>query len=214
MQRRTFLGLAAGAGAIGALGAAAELTDGRAAPPATRAEEPVPATGQRNSPVIAADTRTAGSKTHGTVQQSASVLDLDPSNRYALVTRYRLVPGANETGSEWKTASLTAEHDWNAGSLVSHSGDVVPAEEGNADSNLHLETARSTGRYRWHLTFDTASGDSHIFRFATVVDRTEPPETDDALADAMFGAGFTKELSRATKRGRATARLVREESSE
>ncbi|MDL0123663.1 hypothetical protein [Halobacterium salinarum] len=138
MQRRTLLGLAASAGVVGVLGTTAAIADKPSAPPATHAKEPVPSTGQRDSPIVATDTTTAGRETYGTVRQSASVLDLELTNRYALVTKYRLIPGANETGTEWKTASLTVEHGWNSGSLVSHSGDVVPADDGNADSNLYL----------------------------------------------------------------------------
>jgi len=208
MNRRTFLGLAVSAGGVGVLGTTAAIANEPPDPPAAHAEVPVPSTGQRDSPIVATDTTTAGSKMYGTVQQSASVLDLELSNRYALVTKYRLIPGANETGTEWKTASLTVEHGWNSGSLVSHSGDVVPADDGNADSNIHLGIGRSTRRYRWDLTFDTATGNSHIFRFATVVDREEPPETDDTLVDAMFGAGFTKGFLEGSERDRATARLV------
>ncbi|ELZ16993.1 hypothetical protein [Natrinema limicola] len=208
MKRRTFLGLVASTGVVGVLGATAAIADKPSAPPATHAEEPVPSTGQRDSPIVATDTTTAGHETYGSVRQSASVLDLELTNRYALVTKYRLIPRVNETGTEWKTASLTVEHGWKSGSLVSHSGDVVPADDGNADSNLYLGTDRSTRRYRWDLTFDTATGNSHIFRFATVVNREEPPETGDTLVDAMFGAGFTKGFLRASERDRATARLV------
>uniref|UniRef100_UPI00345C1108 hypothetical protein n=1 Tax=Haloarcula rubripromontorii TaxID=1705562 RepID=UPI00345C1108 len=164
MQRRTLLGLAASAGVVGVLGTTAAIADNPSAPPATHAKEPVPSTDQRDSPIVATDTTTAGREMYGTVRQSASVLDLESTNRYALVTKYRLIPGANETGTEWKAASLTVEHGWNSGSLVSHSGDVVPADDGNANSNLHLSTDRSTRRYRWHLTFDTATENSHIFR--------------------------------------------------
>ncbi|MBZ6494068.1 hypothetical protein KWG76_03915 [Haloterrigena longa] len=209
MERRTLLGLAASAGVVGVLGTKAGGADKPSIPPATYPEEPVASMGQRNSPVVATDTTTAGRKTYGTVRQSASVLDLEPTGHYALVTKYQLIPGSNyEARTEWKTASLTVEHGWDSGSLVSHSGDVVPADDGNADSNLYLGTDRSTRRYRWHLTFDTATGNSHIFRFATVVDREEAPETGDALVDAMFGAGFTKGFLRASERDLATARLV------
>lgn len=208
MKRRTFLGLAASAGGVGVLGATAAITNKPPTPPATHAEEPVLSTGQQDDPIMATDTTTAGREMSGTVQQSASVLDLELTNRYALVTKYRLIPGANETGTEWKTASLTVEHGWNSGTLVSHSGDIVPADDGNADSNLYLGTDRSTRRYRWNLTFDTATGNSHVFRFATVVDREEPPETDDTLVDTMFGAGFTKGFLRGSERYRATVRLV------
>lgn len=207
MQRRTLLGLAASAGVVGALGAS-RVADKPSIPPATYAEEPVPSTGQWNSPVVATDTTTAGSKTYGMVRQSASVLDLESTDRYALVTKYQLIPGSNyEARSGWKTAFLTVEHSWNSGSLVSHSGDVVPADDGNADSNLYLGTDRATRGYRWHLTFDAATGNSHTFRFATVVNREEAPEKRDALADVMFGAGFTKGYFRASERDLVTARL-------
>jgi len=209
MQRRTLLGLAASAGVVGVLGAKARFADKPSIPPATYAEEPVPSTGQRNSPVVATDTTTAGNKTYGTLRQSASVLDLESTDRYALVTRYQLIPGSNyEARNGWKTASLTVEHGWNSGSLVSHSGDVVPADDGNADSNLYLGTDRSARRYRWHLMFDAATGNSHTFRFATVVNREKAPEKGDALVDAMFGAGFTRGFLRASERDLVTARLV------
>ena len=107
-----------------------------------------------------------------------------------------------------ENASLTVEHDWNLGSLVSHSGDVVPADDGNADSNLYLGTDRFTRRYRWHLTFDAATGNSHTSRFATVVNSEEAPEKGDALADTMFSAGFTKGFLRASERDLVTARLI------
>lgn len=215
MQRRTLLGLTASAGAVGVLGATAGAVDKPSVPPAAHAEEPVPSTGERNSPVVATDTTTAGSKTYGTVRQSASVLDLESTDRYALVTKCQLIPGSNyEARSEWKTDSLTVEHSWHSGSLVSHSGDVVPAEDGNADSNLYLGIDRSTRRYRWHLTFDTATGNSHTFRFATVVDREKTPETGDALVDARFGAGFTKGFLRASEQDLATARLVMQRTNE
>lgn len=215
MRRRTLLGLAAGAGVVGVLGATAGVADKPSVPPARHAEEPVPPVGERNSPVVATDTTTAGSKTYGTVRQSAAVLDLEPTGRYALVTKYQLIPGSNYVaGTEWKTASLTVEHGWHSGSLVSHSGDVVPADDGNADSNLYLGTDRSTRQYRWHLTFDTATGNSHTFRFVTVMDREEAPETGDTLVDAMFGAGFTKGFLRPSERDLATARLVMQETNE
>jgi len=214
MQRRTLLGLATSAGVVGVLGATAAIADKPSAPPATHAEEPVSSMGQRDRPIVATDTTTAGREVYGTVQQSASVLDLESTNRYALVTKYRLIPGANETGTEWKSASLTVEHGWNSGSLVSHSGDVVPADDGNADSNLYLGTDQSTRRYRWDLKFDTAIGNSHIFRFSTVVDCEKAPEVGDTLVDAKFGAGFTKGFLRASERDRATARLVIQETNE
>jgi len=209
MQRRTLLGLAASGGVVGVLGAKAGVADQPSIPPATYAEEPVPSTGQWNSPIVAADTTTAGSKTYGTVRQSASILDLESTDRYALVTKYQLIPGSNyEARSGWKTASLTVEHGWNSGSLISHSGDVVPADDGNADSNLYLGTDRSTRRYRWHMTFDAATGNSHTFRFATVVNREEPPEKGEALAETMFGVGFTKGYLRSSERDIVTSRLT------
>ena len=215
MQRRTLLGLAASAGSIGVLGATAKAVDEPSAPPATHAQNPVASTGERNSPVVATDTTTAGSRMYGTVRQSASVLDLETAGRYALVAKYQLIPGSNyQAGTEWKTASLTVEQIWQSGSLVSHSGDVVPADDGNAGSNLYLETDRSTSQYRWHLTFDAPTGNSHIFRFATVVDRKEKPKTGDTLVDAMFGAGFTKGFLRASERDLATTQLVLQETNE
>ncbi|WP_254522315.1 hypothetical protein [Natrinema caseinilyticum] len=211
MHRRALLGLAAGAGIGGVLGVAGGVADRHSAPPATSAEEPVLPAREWNRPVVATDTTTAGSETYGTVRQHASVLDLEPAGRYALVTGYRLVPGSNfHAGSGWKTTSLTVEHAWRTGSIVSHPGDVVPADDGNGDgdSNLYIGTDRSTGRYRWHLTFDAATGDSRTFRFATVVDRDEPPEAGDGLVDATFGAGFTKGFLGASERDIATASLA------
>jgi len=217
MQRRTLLGLAASAGVVGVLGTKAGVANEPSIPPATYADERVPRKAQRNSPVVATDTTTAGnstpastSETYGTVRQFATVFDLESADRYALLTKYHLIPGSNynEAGNRWKIASLTVEHTWNSGSLVSHSGDVVPAADGNAHSNLYLGTDRSTSGYRWHLTFDAATGSSHTFRFATVVDREEAPEKGDGLADAKFGAGFTKGFLRASERDLATAHLV------
>jgi hypothetical protein len=209
MQRRTILGLAISAGAVGVLGATARVADEPSLPPATYAQEPVVSTDKRNSPVVATDTTTAGSETYGTVRQFASVLDLESTGRYALVTKYRLIPGSNyEAGTEWETASLTVEHSWRSGTLVSHSGDVVPAADGDADSNLYLSTDRSTRRSRWNLTFDPTTGNSHTLRFSTVVDREEAPRTGDTLVDAMFGGGFTKGFFGASERDLATAQLV------
>lgn len=215
MQRRTLLGVAASAGIVGALGAAVGVADQPAAPPATSAEEPVPPAGEWNRPLVATDTTTAGSEAYGTVRQHASVLELDPTGRYALVTRFRLIPGSNyDAASGWKTGSLTVEHAWRSASLVSHSGDVVLADDGDADSNLSLGTSHSTGRYRWDLTFDAATGNSRTVRFATVVDRAEAPEAGDALVDATFGAGFTKGFLGASERDIATARLTMRGTSE
>ncbi|WP_255152904.1 hypothetical protein [Halorarius halobius] len=215
MQRRTLLGLAASAGTVGVLGAAVTVADQPSAPPATYAEEPVPPVQEWNSPVVTTDETTAGSKRYGTVRQHASVLDLEPTGRYALVTRYRLIPGSNYNASSgWKANSLTVEHAWRSGTLVGHPGDVVPDNEGDADSNLYVDTSRSTGRYRWHLTFDAATGNSHTVRFATVVDRDKEPEAGDTLADATFGAGFTEGFLRASERDIATTRLVMRETSE
>lgn len=209
MQRRTLLGLAAGAGIVGVLGATFGVTDQPSAPPATSAEEPVSPAREWNHPVVATDTTTAGRETYGTVRQQASVLDLDPTGRYALVTRYRLIPASNyDASSGWKTNSLTVEHAWRSGSLVSHPGDVVPAVDDDTDSNLHMDTNQSPGGYRWHLTFDAATGNSRTVRFATVVDRDETPETGDALVDATFGAGFTKGFLGNSERDTATNRLV------
>ncbi|MCU4799756.1 hypothetical protein OB920_05175 [Halobacteria archaeon HArc-gm2] len=209
MQRRTLLGLAGSAGVVGVLGATVGLADQPSARPAVYAEEPVPSTGERNSPVVATDTTTVGRETYGTVLQDASVLNLEPTDRYALVTRYRLIPGSNyHARNGWKTASLTVEHDWRSGSLVTHSGDVVPADDDDADSNLYLDTDQSTRRYRWHLLFDTATGNSSIVRFITIVDREETPETGDTLVDATFGAGFTKGFLRASEQDIATAQVV------
>lgn len=209
MQRRTVLGLAIGAGGVGVLGTAARIADEPSHPPATYAREPVAPTGERDSPVVATDTTTAGSEPYGTVRQFASVLDLEPAGRYALVTGYRLVPGSNyDAGTEWETASLTVEHGWRSGSLVSHSGDVVPAAGGDADSSLYLSTDRSTRRSRWDLTFDPTTGNASTLRFATVVDRERVPETGDTLVDATFGGGFTEGFLGASERDLATARLV------
>lgn len=213
MQRRTLLGLAASAGTIGVLGGAVKVADQPSVPPARYAEEPVPPVQEWNSPVVTTDETTAGSKKYGTVRQHASILDLEPTGRYALVTRYRLIPGSNYNASSgWKASSLTVEHAWRSGTLVTHPGDVVPDDD--ADSNLYVDTSRSTGRYRWHLTFDAATGNSNTIRFATVVDHDKEPETGDALADATFGAGFTEGFLRATERDLATARLVMRETSE
>lgn len=209
MKRRTLLGLAISAGAVGVLGATGGSIDEPSLPPATYAQEPVAPTGERNSPVVATDTTTVGSETYGTVRQFASVLDLEPTGRYALVTKYRVIPGSNhEAGTEWETVSLTAEHSWHSGSLVSHSGDVIPAADGTADSNIYLGTDRSARRNRWTLTFDPTTGNSSTLRFATVVDRREAPETGDTLVDAMFGAGFTKGFLGDSERDLATAQLV------
>ena len=215
MQRRTLLGLAASAGAVGVLGAAVTVADQPTAPPATYAEEPVLPAREWNSPVVTTDETTVGSKRYGTVRQHASVLDLEPTGRYALVTKYRLMPGSNYNASSgWKARSLTVEHAWSSGTLVTHPGDVVPDNDGDADSNLYVDTSRSTGQYRWHLTFDAVTGNSHTVRFATVVDHDKEPETGDALADATFGAGFTEGFLGASERDLATARLVMRETSE
>jgi hypothetical protein len=209
MQRRTILGLAISAGAVGVLGATARVADEPSLPPATYAQEPVASTDKRNSPVVATDTTTAGSETYGTVRQFASVLDLESTGRYALVSKYRLIPGSNyEAGTKWETTSLTVEHSWRSGTLVSHSSDVVPAADGDADSDLYLSTDRSTRRSRWNLTFDPTTGNSHTLRFSTVVDREEAPGTGDTLVDAMFGGGFTKGFFGASERDLATAQLV------
>jgi hypothetical protein len=209
MRRRTILGLAISAGGVGVLGATARIADEPSLPPATYAQEPVASTGERNSPVVATDTTTAGSEPYGTVRQFASVLDRIPTGRYALVTKYRIIPGSNyEAGAEWETASLTVEHSWRSGSLVSHSGDVVPAADGDADSNLYSSTDRSTRRSRWDLTFDPTVGNTSTLRFATVVDREQVPGAGDALVDATFGGGFTKGLFGASERDFATAQLV------
>jgi hypothetical protein len=131
------------------------------------------------------------------------------TGRYALVTRYRLVPGSNyDAGTEWKTGSLTVEHGWRSGSLVSHSGDVVPAAGGDADSNLYPRVDRSTRRSRWDLTFDPATVNSGTPRVATVVDRKRVAATGDTLADAAFGGGFTEGSLGASERDLATARLL------
>ena len=209
MRRRTLFGLTASAGALGVFGAGVKITEQPSVPPATHADEPVPPVGERKSPVVAADTTTAGHETYGTVRQDASVLDLKSPSRYALVTQYRLIPGSNyNAGTEWKTDSLTVEHRWRSGSLVSHSGDVVSTDTGDADSNLYLHTDRSTGRYRWQLTFEDAIGDARTYRFATVVDRTQNPPAGTVLVDATFGGGFTKGFLGASERDLATARLV------
>lgn len=209
MQRRTLLGLAAGAGAVGVLGGASGLSDEPSAPPAKYAEEPVSQARDWTRPIVATDTKTAGNERYGTVRQHASILNLESTGRYALITRYRLIPGSNyDATSRWKTKSLTVEHTWRSGSLVSHVGDVVPADDGDVDSNLYLGTTRSTGRHRWHLTFDAATGDAHTLRFVTIVDRDEPLKTGDSPVDATFGAGFTKGFLRASERDVATARLV------
>lgn len=215
MQRRTLLGLAASAGIVGVLGVTAKIADRPSAPPATYAEEPVPPAREWNGPVVADDTTTAGSEMYGTIRQSASVVDLEPDGRYALVAKYQLIPGSNYNAStEWKTISQTVEHAWRSGSLVSHPGDVVPADDGDTDSNLYLATNQSTKRYRWHLTFDSATGNTNTFRFATVVNRDEPPETGDLLVNATFGAGFTKGLLRTSEQDVATAQLVMKDKSE
>jgi len=215
MQRRTLLGLAASAGTIGVLGAAVEVADQPSAPPATYAEEPVLPAREWNSPVVTTDETTAGSKRYGTVRQHASVLDLEPTGRYALVTKYRLIPGSNYNASSgWKANSLTVEHAWHSGTLVTHPGDVVAAADRDTDSNLYVDTSQSTGRYRWHLTFDAATGNSHTVRFATVVDRHREPAAGGAFADATFGAGFTEGVLRPSERDLSTAHLVMRETSE
>jgi hypothetical protein len=215
MHRRTLLGLVASAGTVGVLGGRVGTDNRPSAPPATYAEERVLPGGKWNCPVVATDTTTAGIERYGTVRQHASVLNPEPASRYALVTGYRLVPGSNyDAGSGWRVMSLTVEHDWRSGSIVSHFGDVVPADDGNTDSNLHLSANQSTGRHRWHLAFDAATGNSTTLRFATVVNRDEPPEEGDDLIDATFGASFTKGLLRASERDIATARLTMRGASE
>ena len=215
MQRRTILGLAISAGVVGVLGATAGVADKPSLPPATYAQEPIAPAGERNNPVVATDTTTAGSETYGTFRQFASVFDLESTGRYVLVTKYQLIPGSNyDAGTEWETASLTVEHSWRSGSLISHSGDVVPAADGNTDSNLYLGTDQSTRRNRWNLTFDPTTGNSITLRFATVVDRQEAPRTGDTLVDVMFGGRFTKEFFGASERDLATAQLVMQGESE
>lgn len=212
MQRRTLLGLAASAGIVGTFGTAGRVLDEPSAPLATYAEDPIPHAQDWNGSIMTTDTTTAGNEPYGTIRQHASILDLESTDRYALITRYRLIPGSNyDATSRWKTNSLTVEHAWRSGSLVSHLGDVVPADDGDADSNLHLGSDRSTGQYRWHLAFDAATGDSRTLRFVTTVDRDEPLETGDSPVDATFGAGFTKGFLRASEQDIATARLVYEE---
>ena len=215
MERRTLLGVAASAGVLGVLGTTAAVADQPSLPPAKHAEEPVAPADEWTSPVVGTDTTTVGSEAYGTVRQYASVLDLEPTGCYALVTRYRLIPGANyDASTEWKTASLTVEHGWRSGSFLTHAEDVVPADDGDADSNLNMGTDRSTRRYRWHLTFDAALGNSRTYHFATVVNRDEVAETGDTLVDATVGAGFTKGFLRTTERDIATARLMMRGTSE
>ena len=103
---------------------------------------------------------------------------------------------------------LTVDHSWRSGSLVSHPGDTVLAEDGDADSGLRVSTTQSTEQYRWNVTFDPATGNSLTFRFATVVNYDDIPETGDVLVDATFGAGFTEGLFGASERDMATAHLM------
>ncbi|MDZ7745865.1 MAG: hypothetical protein U5K28_04840 [Halobacteriales archaeon] len=209
MQRRTLLGLAASAGVVGVLAGAGGVPDEPSAPPAKYAEEPVSQVRDWPDPIVATDTTTAGNERYGTVRQHASILDLESTGRYALITRYRLIPGSNyDATSRWKTNSLTVEHAWRSGSLVSYVGDVVPADDGDADSNLYLGTERSTGQHRWQLTFNVATGDSRTLRFVTIVDRDELLQSGDSPVDATFGAGFTEGFLRASEQDVATVRLM------
>lgn len=215
MHRRTILGLTVGAGTVGALGAATTVVDEPSQPPATYAEDPVAPASERDRPVVATDTTTVGRETYGTVRQFASVLALEPPGRYALVTTYRVIPGSNyEAGSEWDTAALSVAHDWRSGSLVSHSGDVVPAGSGSADSNLYVGTDQSTSRIRWRLQFAPTTGNSSTLRFETVVDRQTAPVTGETLVDATVGGGFTKGFLRASKRDLETAHLALHEANQ
>ncbi len=209
MRRRNLLGLAATAGVAGGLGFAATRVDSPAAPPATTAAERVPPAGERNGPVVARDAITVGNERYGTVRQLAKIVDIEPTGRYVLVATYRLIPGSNYNAStKWKSTSLTVEHTWEAGTLVSYRGDVVPADDATTGSTLYLATDRSSDGYRWHLTFDSPTGNSHTYRFATIIDRAETATRGDRLAEATVGAGFTKGFLGASERDVATARLA------
>lgn len=209
MQCRTLLGVAVGAGTVGVLGAVAGAADQPAGQPATDAPDPVRPAGDRTSPVVATDTTTVGSETYGTARQRASVLDLDSPGRYAVVTRYQLTPGSNyDAGTEWNTASLAVRHDWLSGSVTAHSGDVVPSDGRDGDSNRYVETDGSTGRYEWRLTFDSATGNSRTLRFETVVDGVEAPAAGETLVNTTVAAGFTEGPFGGSERDRATAQVT------
>jgi hypothetical protein len=206
MHRRALLAVAAGAATVGVLGTVA---DRPAAPPADHAADPVSRARSWDRPVVTSDVTTVGDEGYGTVTQRASILDLDPTGRYALVAAYELTPGSNyRAGSGWKTASLTVDHDWRAGaSLADHRGDVVTTRSSDPTDGLYLETSRSTGRYRWRLSFDAPTENSRSYRFATVATLDEPPGPGDGVLDATVGGRFTKGFH-ASERDVASTRLV------
>ncbi|MDQ2055608.1 hypothetical protein [Halobellus sp. H-GB7] len=84
----------------------------------------------------------------------------------------------------------------------------MSTDTGDADSNLYLHTDRSTGRYRWQLTFEDAIGDARTYRFATVINRAQNSTAGTVLVDTTFGGGFTKGFLGASERDLAAARLV------
>ncbi|MFB6160311.1 MAG: hypothetical protein ABEJ61_03940 [Haloferacaceae archaeon] len=210
MQRRRLLALVAGAGTVGAAGAATAAVTSPAGPPAGHADDPIPRARAWNRPVVTTDSTTAGDEAYGTVEQRASVLELDAPNTYALVAEYELTPGSNyRAGSGWRTSSLTVEHEWRSGaSLVSRRGDVVPADGSDDDGNLYLETDRSAGRCRWDVTFGDATANARVYRFATACAFANAPEAGDVLLEATVGGTFAKGPLRASERDVASNRLA------
>ncbi|MFC4552842.1 MULTISPECIES: hypothetical protein [Halorussus] len=213
MERRRLLRAAAGVGVAGALGTAAVVASRPSLPPARYLGDAVPR--PDGAPVVAADHTERGDHPEGLVWQDATVYDLG-ENRFRLVTRCVLIPGENQYGTNWKTAGLTVEHDWSAAdaTVESRSADVVPAKRGEARSSLGLETGRGDRARRWRLAFDSPTGNTVDYSFATTVELPGAPGAGDPLVGTSFEVEFAGGWFRSETFGAESMLSVGDESEE
>ena len=196
MKRRRLLRAAAGVGAAGTLATAAVVADGPSLPPARR--DSSAASYLDDAPVVATGETTRDVHPTGYVGQESTVFDLDAPKRYALLARYRLIPGQNQYSTDWRTTGLTVEHrvgeaeSFAAGTVVARKSEVVPASGDSARAAyLGLGTDHTESRNRWRIAYDSPSGNSVDYSFLTTVEFASKPSDGDVLLATGFKASYS-----------------------
>ena len=196
MERRRLLRAAAGVGVAGTLATAAVVADGPSLPPARRDGTAV--SSPDGAPVVAAGETTRDVHPTGYVSQETTVFDLDAPRQFALLARYRLIPGQNQYSTDWRTTGLTVEHrvggaeSFAPGTVVARRSEVVPASDDSARAtSLGLATDHAASRSRWRVAYDSPSGNTVDYSFLTTVAFSSEPSDGDALLATEFEAGYS-----------------------
>lgn len=188
-SRRTLL-TGASAAAVSALAGCSLVENGGSLRRATHGDDPrVP----DDASPVAADETWLDAHPNGTFAVLMTGFErerTDGTTELLVDTRLRLIPGRNQSSTDWTLAGFALEHDYDpldSVGPVDHEGSYVPAGADGDGSKIRMAREHRTedlsARSRWRVRYDQ-NGSTWGPEFRTRIPLDESPADGDELADA------------------------------